>query len=334
MNKLIAVVLAAASLLFASSCSNEIDTNADYKEIMVVYGMLNPNDTVHYIRVNKAFLTDGGSALEAAKDNSNIYYDSIEVKIDEFDISLGTPLYKASYILTKDISQAKDTGIFANYPNVLYTFTQPLNQEYLYRLTVTNKLTGNVATAETEMVHDPTLGSPSSISSKYLIDPDRNIVLSWTGGKNSKIYDMDMRFYWDVYDSATNQVIDSNLYVDWNMVQGRTLSVSGQIRNNIPGSNFYSFLGLKLPYLVGQYRVAKKIDFIYWGADEEFYLYRSVNTPSVGIVQAKPEYTNISNGNYGLFATRNRFVIEGVTISDKTVTFLQTTAATKNLKFR
>ncbi len=324
-----------ASLLFgASACNNDINTNADYKEIMIVYGLLNVNDTgtlSHYVRVNRAFLTNNQSALEVAKVLDTSFYNAIEVKIDEFD---GGGNYKATYILKQDRSVAKDSGIFANEPNILFSFNAKLSADYLYKLTVTNTTTGKIATSETLLVNDPTLGSPSSITTKYLVDTSKNLVLQWTGGRNSKVHDLTMRFYWNEYDMTTNQLLASNLYVDWPMVQDKDVSVSGTVRSNISGGNFYTFLSGKIPVKQGVYRHAQKIDFIYWAADDEFDLYRKVNEPGVGIVQKKPEYTNISNGHYGLFASRNRFIIENVSISDKTVEFLQISSQTRSLNFR
>ncbi|MEM6347288.1 MAG: hypothetical protein AAF927_25585 [Bacteroidota bacterium] len=51
-----------------SSCSTEVKLNAEPKDIWVVYGILNANDSVQYVRVSRAFLPEG-NALEFAKDN-------------------------------------------------------------------------------------------------------------------------------------------------------------------------------------------------------------------------------------------------------------------------
>jgi hypothetical protein len=39
-------VLLGLTLIFISSCDNEVDINADWKETIVVYGLINPNDSV------------------------------------------------------------------------------------------------------------------------------------------------------------------------------------------------------------------------------------------------------------------------------------------------
>jgi rRNA maturation RNase YbeY len=41
------------------SCKNELKINAPYKEIPSIYAVLNPQETIQIIRVNKVFLGDG-----------------------------------------------------------------------------------------------------------------------------------------------------------------------------------------------------------------------------------------------------------------------------------
>ena len=73
MKKLLSIA-ALGSILMFSSCETDIDVNADYQDITVVYGLVNPNDTNHYIKINKAFLGEG-SALDLAADANNFNYE-------------------------------------------------------------------------------------------------------------------------------------------------------------------------------------------------------------------------------------------------------------------
>lgn len=321
--------LLAVTVLFAGSCANDLDTNADWKEIMVVYGLLNVNDTDHYIRVNRAFLSENQSALEVAKNTDSLYFDSLEVTIEEYN---GNNI-RQSFHLTK-FYVAKDTGVFATEGSYVYTFKQKLEMAYKYKLVIFNKLTKKLTTAETVLIGNPTLGSPSNFTTNYIIDTAKNLNLSWTAAPNTKLYDLNMRFYWNEYDSATNQLLSADNYIDWPVVQAKDVPVSGAMRSNIPGIGFYYFLSENLTAIYGRYRVPQRVDFMYWAADNEYYLYRNVNQPSVGLVQKKPEYTNISNGNYGLFASRNLSTIKGVSISQQTVVSLQVNTLTRKLKFR
>lgn len=329
MKKFIAIILLAVTVLLAGSCANDLDTNADWKEIMVVYGLLNVNDTDHYVRVNRAFLSENQSALEVAKINDSLYFDSLQVTIEEYS---GNSI-RQTFPLTK-FYVGKDTGIFATEGSYVYTFRQKLDLAYKYKLVIYNKLSKKYTTAETVLIGNPTLGSPSNFTTNFIIDTAKTVNLSWTASPNTKLYDLNLRFYWNEYDSASNQLLSADNYVDWPMVQGKDVPSSGAMRSNIPGIGFYYFLAEKLTAINGRYRVPQKLDFMYWAADKEYYLYRNVNQPSVGLVQKKPEYTNISNGNYGLFASRNLYAIRGVSISQQTVVSLQVNTLTRKLKFR
>lgn len=50
------------------SCSTDLNINAEPEDIWVVWGILNPQDTVQYIRISKGFLPEG-DALVYAKEN-------------------------------------------------------------------------------------------------------------------------------------------------------------------------------------------------------------------------------------------------------------------------
>ena len=49
--------------LWLLACSEAFELNAPYKDIWVVYGVLNPGDTAQFIRISKAFQLDISFAL-------------------------------------------------------------------------------------------------------------------------------------------------------------------------------------------------------------------------------------------------------------------------------
>ena len=77
----IAIFLMFISSMFFSACENEVNINADYKETVVIYALLDPEDTIQYIKVNKAYLNQGLGALEAAKISDSLYLDSTHVQL-------------------------------------------------------------------------------------------------------------------------------------------------------------------------------------------------------------------------------------------------------------
>ena len=60
--------------LLLSACSNDFEVTAPWKDIPVVYAILSPQDTAHYIRIEKAFIDPDKSALEIARIPDSLYY--------------------------------------------------------------------------------------------------------------------------------------------------------------------------------------------------------------------------------------------------------------------
>ncbi len=73
MKKLLLLLLLPLGLLL-SACSNDFEVTAPWKEIPIVYGILSPQDTAHYLRIEKAFLDPNQSALEVAQIADSLYY--------------------------------------------------------------------------------------------------------------------------------------------------------------------------------------------------------------------------------------------------------------------
>ena len=61
-------------LLIVCSCETDFDIEAVEKEIPVVYGVLNVTEPKQYIRVQRAFLSKGGSVSDLSKDPNILYY--------------------------------------------------------------------------------------------------------------------------------------------------------------------------------------------------------------------------------------------------------------------
>ena len=113
-------------LLFGSGCKETVSVNADYKPIWVVFGMLRSQDTVHYIRVSKAFLTNE-DAVKYAKENDN------SVKGLNVSITDGQHTYPA--IQVDSVLRQPMDGTFFPYMTYYEIHTPPLVSGY-YRLEI------------------------------------------------------------------------------------------------------------------------------------------------------------------------------------------------------
>src|SRR5690606_31911269 len=117
---------------------------------------LNQNDSIHYIKVSKAFLGEG-DALSFAQVYDSLYYDdNVVVQMEEY---INDNLIK-TITLRDTTGIEKEPGIFA-YPNQKLYYTRAiLNPLAEYKLLVTNNTTGNVAYANTSLVRGFQLTRP------------------------------------------------------------------------------------------------------------------------------------------------------------------------------
>ena len=78
------ILILALSFVF-SSCETDFDTIAEWKDITVVYGLLDQKNSVQYIKINKAFLGDGNALVYAQEPDSSNYGFPLTVLVEERD---------------------------------------------------------------------------------------------------------------------------------------------------------------------------------------------------------------------------------------------------------
>src|SRR5687768_5241961 len=98
-------LLAGISLL-VSACDNEIELNAPYKEIGVIYGLINPAEDTVRVRIQKAFLGEGNANVIAQITDSVYHPDILDVQMQR--IQNGAVV--SSFPLTRYIGPDKEPG--------------------------------------------------------------------------------------------------------------------------------------------------------------------------------------------------------------------------------
>src|SRR4051812_26573191 len=114
-----------AILLFAiAGCKQDFDITSKYKEVTVVYGLLNQRETTHYIRIQKGYLIDGNAAVAGGISDSIYYPNILTVKLTPyFNGSVSGAAFTLTRVNGNDYGLPKETGTFASDSNILYRFT-------------------------------------------------------------------------------------------------------------------------------------------------------------------------------------------------------------------
>jgi hypothetical protein len=311
-------------LLFLS-CDNEIDINANWKETIIVYGLLDPLDSIQYIKVEKAFLDEVSSALVVAKISDSLYLDSAVVTLYQTD-DRSNPI-----ILSRTYDVPKDSGIFANDKNPLWFTKSPILADKEYEIEVLNPKTGKRVWARTNIISPALITAPvKNTNSNFSIFPEY-LTVDFVPKTNSYAYDLKMEFVYDEF-KKSDTMAKITKSVTWNMLTNYKVSPGVVAISKIPKLAFLQFLSGTISADTSLLRRLKYVSFTFYGANQTLADYISVNQPSIGIVQKTAEFTNI-NGGYGIFASRCVQAIRGVKMDPGSINIIRNHAETQKLNF-
>lgn len=291
--------LLAFSTILLTSCKTDFEINSKWKDITVVYGLLDQTDAVHYIKINKAFLGNG-NALEYAKiEDSSSYKGNLEVKLVE---TIGNVFTREIFFDTTS-TYNKVPGLFYYPHQVLYKSTEHLDQKAIYSLKVRNKITKNEISSSTGLISDFSITKPRSSTPtfefKRSITGEQNF--TWISAANGRRYQVTVKFYFKE-SSAPGDTLHRS--IDWVLPSVKSNGTKGgeELSSSYLNEEFFVNCKNFIPYAdAGKEadvasRQVEHVDFIFVVLGDEINTYMEVSEPSTGVIQEKPEYTNITNG--------------------------------------
>ena len=314
MKKLFLSLSLLACMAFFYACSTDVNLYADYKDIPVVYGLIDATTDTNYIRINRAFCGSNDNPINAYEvaliaDSSN-YPGKLDAKIVEYRSGFGNQYSPTGRVIVLDTITIhdKDMGLFyAPHQKVYYT-TETFRQNssgtnFKYRLVV-NK--GNdTITSETGVVggenfriltNTTTFISDSTINSSKLV---------FTPADNTAFYDVKMYFNYKEKRGAT--VVDKRVKWDFGTKSVDQMAYeSGTYVVTYGMNSLFTLLAEAIgndTVGVTRYFDEEPIDIMIAAGGEELYNYIQVNAQAGGLSQTIPDYTNI-NGGYGVFSSR------------------------------
>ncbi len=293
------LILFAFSVLI-SSCKKDFDVTEDWKDITIVYSLLDQNDAVHYIKISKAYLGEGNVMVMAQNYDSCNYALPLDVCIEEWR----NGSYYTTFNLDTTTVYTKESGDFYSPKQILYKFSNALNENSEYKLIIKNTQTGKIITSETGMVNDFTIEKPyynPYIPTIGFIGTSSEV--KWISAKNGRAYDVTFRFHYSEKNIYTSDTTEHT--VDWSIGGCTSSDIDGgeALTQTYSSEQFFANLQSSIPVNYDVVRTAGQVDLIIAVAGDEFNTYMDVYKPSNTIVEEKPSYTNINNG-IGLFSCR------------------------------
>lgn len=323
--------------IFLAACSTDFELEAEWRDIPIVYGLLTFSDTAHYIRVEKAFLPDGGDARDVAQIADSLYYgDNVTVQLQNLRTGNTVTLQKVDGALE---GYPRTEGPFATQPNYLYKVKAGpagISPGDDVRLMINRGDNLPEVTAETKMLEAiMPLGNGPTTPIRFG-DYSRTTTLRWSAGPAAKVFDIRMIIHYREASAATPQNLVPK-QLEWIITREleRPNETGEQQTYALDNEGLYIFLKNNIPVDPGVIRVFDFIDLQIAGAGQELVDLLDIIRINAGITssQSVPKYTNISEGlgifSSRAFATRPNLPIDGVALDT-----LRLGIHTKNLNFQ
>ncbi len=327
MKKLLLSLSMLAALLGFNACTTDVELYADYKDIPVIYGLLNASQDTNFIRINRAFSGSNDHPINAAQvsliaDSCN-YPGKLKAYIVEYkQANLGsyTPTGDTMFLDTITIHD-KMEGVFYSPDQKAYYTTEKekflnnsANSKYKYKLFVHK---GNdTITAETNLVGGDNFKINTFTLSFASKPSDNTRKIKFTVADNAVFYDTRMVFYYQeslnggpltdkkVSYSLGTKSIDELTMEDQMFVVSYGENVLFNLLEEAIGAD--TVTNPNHPNVVRYFDDIHPMQIFLSAGGDELYNYIQVNQQT-GFSQTIPDYTNILGG-YGVFSSRINLV--------------------------
>ena len=220
---------------------------------------------------------------------------------------------------------SKNDGLFVDYPHLIYRTDSLLKKDAQYKLIFNNNKTGKTTTAITNMVGN--LLRPNVLAAAINIPVNDRFVLEFSPAKNGKVYGLDVIFnYREKGVTDPGEYEHKSITYTLPVVINNNANFSGLLSFIINGVDFKTFIESNVPVDFNN-KIARpldkiSLDFAFSAGAEDFYIYYSVNQPSLTVNQSIPDFTNLSDGK-GIFSSRNHNTFSDIKLTGALPTALQ-----------
>jgi hypothetical protein len=341
-----------------TSCDNELNITADWKDIPVVYGILNGEDPINYVKLNKVFLGQG-DVISMAQQFDSLHYNPDHVGLRLIESQLAgnqfTPIKTIEMEVVDDI--IKPYGLFSSPSQIIYQTDQVLNHLRHYTVEVYNKDSEEVIASNPipiDLLKPLSMSSPNGFTPVNMVPDGYISKAEWVSIEGAKLYELNVRFYY-----AEQQISDlsdvSYKSLNWSFPYRMSSSMSGgeNMSVNIDALQFLTFLSSSIEDNPNVYRQVQGVqgtsgpsgfaithsclDFSLIAAGNDLSTYINLNENSNSIVVDRPEYTNILNSNgqeyVGIFSSRSNVFIDNIRLNNISNDEIAFNEITKHLNF-
>jgi hypothetical protein len=321
MKKLFLSLSLLAGLVFFNACTTDVELYSEYKDIPIIYGLLDASQDTNFIRINRAFSGDNDHPINAA--NVALIADSCNYpgKLRAYIVKYKKG-YGGQYLSTGDTLELdtitihdKEEGIFYSPNQKVYWTNQHLDvntetAKYRYKIFVYKD--NDTITSETNIVGGDGFKIITENLGFMAEENDNSGKIKFTLADNAVFYDAKMVFYYKesvnggpLTDKQVSYSFGVKIIEDLGQENERIYYVSygmntlfNLLEDAIGGD---TVINENHPN-VFRYFDEKPMKIFLSAGGDELYNYIQINSQT-GYAQTIPDYTNI-NGGYGVLSSR------------------------------
>ncbi len=290
------IILAILPLLFAS-CNTEVDNYAEYKDITIVYALLEPETDTTWFKITKAFLGPGNALVIAREPDSSNYPGKLDTRLTR-RLNNTDVFYELDTITIRNKRPGDSVFYFPN--QLMYYTTAPMHPNARYTLEIFRG--DQVVKAQTPIVKNFVMTFPNNFINFHTLDGGR---INWLSAENGKRYEVELVFHYR--ELRPNNPDTLHLSMNWRLGTRTSAGTTGgeSMEVTFINQDFYNRIGAQLDDVLNVKRWAGLVDINISVAADDFNTYIEVNAPSNSIVQEVPEFSNVENG-IGILSSRYR----------------------------
>ncbi len=326
------IILFTLIIFTLCTCKNKLNINAPYKEIPSIYAVLNPQEDIQIIRINKVFLGEGDANVMAqVADSVNYQPGDLSITLERYVNNVKTIASKNNNLTVSfhDSVITTSSGAF-NKTQRVYVCSDRLFNSGEYRLKVTNEKTKAEFTAKAnavDSIHEDistsvkglyyplSAGTPSINYINYSSTITGPLSFSYRI-RDGKINQVKMRlhFYDSVYSGAKEfKFIDypfTNQLSKNAPTSSSNVNLIGRLQLDFRSAELFSAFGVELAKMGLSNNIfgrrVYKIEYFIYSSTQDYADYLDYTTPSLSLAQQKPLYSNFDGAKaLGIFTFRS-----------------------------
>jgi hypothetical protein len=307
-------IIGCLTAMMMSGCKVEFSPNAEWKNVPVVYCILDQDDDTTWVRVQRCYLSEG-NIYQYGSYSDSINYPQGSISVALLAYQDGTLKDSIAFSYTE---RDRDSGSFAYSAQPLYfaLTKNKLNENYTFALSIRSTADGSllaytdpislIKKTSGTLISKPSITvmpSGDTLGGFYFNDGDPTsgaaCNIQWNPLLNARLYQPIVRFYYES-GGITHHV---------DLLCSRVSSSNTEVR--YPRSQFLSDLKEKLKDDTSVKHYIPHVDIYLTCCTEELNAYLSTTSSGSSINQEHEAFSNIIGG-VGVFAARRTHLYKGM----------------------